>query len=62
MLDWKNVLFSNKSRKKVVISWPPCPIGLVKLNFDGCFLGNLSQMGIGGVIKDHFWYNVERFL
>ena len=45
-----------------MISWSPCPIGLVKLNFDGCFLGNLSQMGIGGVIKDHFWYNVERFL
>ncbi|RVW98432.1 Cation-chloride cotransporter 1 [Vitis vinifera] len=29
------------------------PIGLIKLNFDGSFLGNFDQMGIGGVIRDH---------
>ena len=28
-------------------------IGSIKLNFDGYCLGNLVQMGIGGVIGDH---------
>ena len=33
--------------------WFPLVIGLVKLNFDGCFLCNLEQLGMGGVIKIH---------
>ena len=33
--------------------WLPLVVGLVKLNFDGCFLCNLEQLGIGGVIKIH---------
>ena len=33
--------------------WFPLVVGLVKLNFDGCFLCNLEQLGMGGVIKIH---------
>lgn len=29
-------------------------MGSIKLNFDGCtLLGNTSQLGIGGMIRDH---------
>ena len=33
--------------------WLPLIVGLVKLNFHECFLYNLEQLGIGGVIKIH---------
>ena len=33
--------------------WLPLVVGLVKLNFHECFLYNLEQLGIGGVIKIH---------
>ena len=51
MLDWKSVCFSNKSRKIVVIGWSTLVVGLVKLNFDECSLGNFGQIGIGGMIR-----------
>ena len=36
-----------------MIGWSSPLVGLVKLNFDGSSLGNLGQIGIGGVIRDH---------
>ena len=31
----------------------PTPMGNVKLNFDGCSLGNPGQLRIGGTLTDH---------
>ena len=36
-----------------MIDWFPPLLGSVKLNFDGCSLGNLGQIGIGGVIRGY---------
>lgn len=33
--------------------WHPPPVGFVKLNFYGCFLGNPAKLRNGGVIRDH---------
>ena len=33
--------------------WTPPPMGLIKLNFDVCALGNPSQLKIEGMMKDH---------
>ena len=53
MLDWNSAWLSNRSMKKVIIDWSPPLVGLVMLNSDGCYFGNLGQMGIDGVIRDH---------
>ena len=54
MLDWKSASYSF-SLKKTMIDWFPSQplLGSVKLNFDGCSLGNLGQIGIGGVIRGY---------
>ena len=53
LLDWNNVCYSKRLNSKSMCGWLPLAVGLVKLNFDGCFLGNLGQLGIGGVIRNH---------
>ena len=40
--------------KESPCEWLPPLVGFVKLNFDGCFLGNLVQLGIWGLIRDHY--------
>ena len=37
---------------KMLLVWTIPPLCLIKLNFDGCALGNASELGIGGVIRD----------
>lgn len=39
-------------RRQWLTGSPPL-LGSVKLNFDGCSLGNLGQIGIGGVIRGY---------
>lgn len=34
-----------------IASWTPIPVGSLKLNFSGSALGNLGQLGIGGIIR-----------
>ena len=36
------------------IEWMPPLVGFVKLNFDGCSLGNSRQLGVGGLLRDHY--------
>lgn len=36
-----------------MIDWLPPLVGSIKLNFNGCSLGNPGQISIGGVIRDH---------
>lgn len=44
-------------KRKLLPIWVLPLTGSFKLNFDGCALGNLSQLGTGGVIKDHIlWF------
>ena len=38
--------------KTLLVSTLPC-LGLIKLNFDGCALGNRDQLETRGVIRDH---------
>ena len=53
LLDWNNICYSKRLNNKSMHEWLLLSIGLVKLNFDGCFLCNLEQLGMGGVIKIH---------
>ena len=53
MLDWKSAFYLNGLKKKVMIDQLPPPIGLVKLNFHECSMGNPKQTCNEGVISDY---------
>ena len=40
----------------------PCLWVLLKVNFDGCFLGNLEQLGIGRLLRSNFGMVQRTFL
>lgn len=40
-------------RMLTYIHWSPPPVGVFKINFDGCTKGNLVIAGAGGVFRDH---------
>ena len=44
-----------------MIDWLPTLVGLMKLNLDGCPMGCLGQIGIGGVIRNHFGMVLRAF-
>ena len=44
-----------------MIDWLPTLVGLMKLNLDGCPMGCLGQIGIGGVIRNHFGIVLRAF-
>lgn len=37
--------------KETLCEWLPTSISFIKLNFDGCYLGNLGQLGIEGCLE-----------
>ena len=37
----------------ILLIWMPPLMGSVKLNLDGCSLGNLGQLRIRGMLMDH---------
>ncbi|KAL4200750.1 hypothetical protein AMTRI_Chr02g255160 [Amborella trichopoda] len=53
LLDWENLLDLHTPRIGRANNWFPPPVGLVKLNFDGCSLGNPGPAGAGGAFCDH---------
>ena len=61
LLDWNLVYKTTRLIKESQGEWLPPSIGFVKLNLDGCSLGNPSQIGIGGLITDHCGRTLRAF-
>ena len=53
MLDWSLVCRTMRLTKGSPCEWQLPSIGFVKLNFDGCSLGNPRQLEIRGLGRDH---------
>ena len=52
-LDWNPVNRSTRMVEGILLIWMPPLMGSVKLNLDGCSLGNLGQLRIRGMLMDH---------
>ncbi|KAL4203521.1 hypothetical protein AMTRI_Chr01g104330 [Amborella trichopoda] len=53
LCNWKNIMLHRPRKAQRSHNWRPPSLGNIKLNFDGCSLGNLGHAGAGGVFKDH---------
>ena len=51
MRDWNLVCRTMRLTNESPCEWLPPFVCFVKLNFDGCSLGNPRQLGIGGLIR-----------
>ncbi|KAL4194263.1 hypothetical protein AMTRI_Chr05g67750 [Amborella trichopoda] len=60
--DRENLLNLHTPRIGRANNFSPPPVGLVKLNFDGCSLGNLGPASAGGAFRDHGGNNLATFL
>lgn len=52
LMNWKEIAFSSFTPLNCHTVWLPLPPGRFKLNFDGSAMGNPSNAGFGGVIRE----------